>query len=293
MPRYHQLVSFMADVRRANPGFTLKRSSLKSLIALLNDSTSTAMQITMAMQKIPVLKAAKYRDALWYLQVTYPGFHPLNLPIGIHSQGKTNAARYSRTPLTQAYDPSSMPPTRNIPPSAWLNQTVEQWLLTENGSVGVVIIHLSGLQDPMKDLFNGRASVDHMNSVLRIARLKGADLLCLHMKGNPVCPELSDAANAYGDRKTDILISKYHMGGHSADFINFANTHDHVVVIGFDADICVNANLFGANEKSPNGQYIPPLTSLTNVVTSRALLVTTGLIYPIGNRNEYGVINAT
>ena len=85
MPRYDQFVSFMADVRRANSSFTLKTSSLKNLIALLEEPTSTAMQVTMALQQIPVLTAAKYRDALWYLQATYPGFHALNLPIGVQA----------------------------------------------------------------------------------------------------------------------------------------------------------------------------------------------------------------
>ena len=71
----------------------------------------------------------------------------------------------------------------------------------------------------------------------------------------------------------------------------FAAAHNNVVVMGFDANICVNANLFGSRETMPDGSFIPPLTSMTNVVTSRAVLATTGAIYPFHNQGEYGVLN--
>jgi len=154
-----------------------------------------------------------------------------------------------------------------------------------------MLIHLSGFQPPMNDIFNGRRVVGHMNSVLRIGRLCGCDLLCLHMEGNPVCNELEDAANAFEGRKTDLLVHPEHMGGRSMVYRNFAATHNNVVVMGFDANVCVNANLFGSPERMPDGSFIPPLTSMTNVVTSRAVLVTAGQIFPFDNQGEYGVLN--
>jgi hypothetical protein len=61
--------------------------------------------------------------------------------------------------------------------------------------------------------------------------------------------------------------------------------------MGFDANICVNANLFGSPEKMPDDSFVSPLTSMTNVVTSRAVLVTGGQIVPVNNDAEYGVLN--
>ncbi len=88
-------------------------------------------------------------------------------------------------------------------------------------------------------------------------------------RANPVCAELQATANAFEGRKRDLHITPEHMGGCSAIYRNFAANHDHVVVMGFDA----------------------PLTSMTHVVTSRALLAMQGQIFPFDNRGEYGVLN--
>ncbi len=292
MARYQQLVAFTADVRRANPNFErtgLVRSSLRPLINVLNDANGTAIQVQQALQGLAAVKAAKYREAIWYLQATYPGLPAMTIPIG--NLGKTRAARFTQTALPGNYDPSARPPRRNRPPSAWLNLTIEQWLLTTPGTKGILLIHLSAYQAPMDDRFNDRRVVDHINSVLRVGRLCGCDLLCLYMHGGPVCPELADAANAYGTSKTDLCIANYHMGGRSPIYRTFAATHNNVVVMGFDANVCVNANLFGSPERMPDNSFVPPLTSLTNVVTSRAVLVTAGQIFPFDNQQEYGVLN--
>lgn len=293
MPRYHQFVAYMADVKRANSHFErIVKSSLRPLNTLLQNPASTAVQVRNAIQALPAAKTAKYRDALWYLMATYPGFNAINLPVGLHGQGTTNTALYTQTALPLNYDPSTRPPRRNRPPSAWQNMSAEQWLLSTGGTIGILLVHLSGFQNAMNNLFNGRRSVDHMNSVLRIGRLVGADLLCLHMEGNATCPQLSEAAGAYGGNKTDLHITPQHMGGRSQVYRNFAANHNHVLVMGFDANICVNANLFGSPEKMPpNNDFVPPLTSLTNVTSSRALLVSNGVIFPFDNQGEYGVLN--
>jgi len=290
MARYQQLVAFMADIRRANPNFErILRSDLHGLITILKDNNGTAAQVQNALQALGADKIAKYRDAIWYLQATYPGLASFTLPIG--ALGKTEAARFILAALTPNYDPSVLPPRRNRAASAWLGQCVEQWLLTTPGTKGILLIHLSSFQPPMNDVFNGRRVVDHMNSVLRIGRLCGCDLLCLTMEGNAVCPELRDAANAYGLNKTDVHVHPQHMGGRTLEYRTFAANHTNVVVMGFDANICVNANLFGSPERMPDNSFVPPLTSLTNVVTARAVVVTNGVIYPAGNTGEYGVLN--
>jgi|GEM_PF-2462310 len=299
MPRYEQVVAFVAEAKRANPTLgRFKTSSLQALINLLRIDTTSELQVRQALQALPAAKVAKYRDALWYLLATYPAIQVVDLPVGLARQGTSNSARFTRTALPHNYNPAynPVPPNksvRNSPPSAWLNMAPEQWLLSTPGTKGILLIHLSSFQAPMNMVFNGRSGLAHMNSVLRIGRLVDADLLCLHMRDNPVCAQLADAANAFGARKQDLLIPDHHMGGRDAIYTTFAASHTNVLVMGFDANICVNANLFGANEHLPNGHFVPPLTSLTNVVTARTLLVTSGVIYPPNNSAEYGVLHAT
>lgn len=290
MPRYIQIDQFMKYVRLANPTFERRsRSGLRPLIDILNDNTCNLSKVHQALHKLRPGSVAKYCDAIWYLQATYPGLLYMVLPMG--PLGKTNAAQYTKTPLLPNYDPSTRPHRRHKPPSRMLNQTVEQWLLKTPGTIGIMLIHLSDFQGQMNDMFNGRRVVDHMNSVLRIGQLRGCDLLCLFMKGDPVCSQLAATAKAFGGRKMDVRCSQRHMGARRIEYRNFANAHDNVVVMGFDANICVNANLFGAPEKLPDGSFVPPLTSMTNVVTSRAVLVTDGVIFPVNNQGEYGVLN--
>src|SRR5947199_4799762 len=171
MPRYQQLATFMADVRRANPTFeNWVKSDLRPLIGVLEDNNGNAGQVQRALQALSAARVAKYRDAIWFLQATYPGLLPMMLAMG--ALGKTNAARYTRSALPANYDPSTRPPRRNRPLSAWLNQSVEQWLLTAGGTKGILLIHLSTFQRPaMNEGHNGRRVVDHMNSVRRIGHL--------------------------------------------------------------------------------------------------------------------------
>src|SRR5262249_14805116 len=138
MARYEQLVAFMAEVRRANPNFErFVRSDLHALINILKDNNRTAVQVQNALLALAPDKVAKYRDAIWYLQATYPGLAAMTLPMG--DLGKTQAARYTQTLLPQNYDPGARPPRRNCPNSTWLGQCVEQWLLTTPGPKGILL----------------------------------------------------------------------------------------------------------------------------------------------------------
>src|SRR5205807_3113521 len=121
MARYKHLVTFMADVRRANPTFEgWVKSDLRPLIRVLEDNNGNAGQVQLALQALSAAKVAKYRDAIWYLQATYPALAPMTLALG--ALGKTHAARYTRAMLLANYDPGARPPRRNRPASAWLNQ---------------------------------------------------------------------------------------------------------------------------------------------------------------------------
>ncbi|MGH8475527.1 MAG: hypothetical protein ACRER2_07125 [Methylococcales bacterium] len=117
MPQYHRINEFMAHVRRANSTFERwDRSDLRPLIDILNDDTGNFRQVHEALIQLRPVKVAKYRDAIWYLQATYPGLVYTMLPMG--ALGKTNAAQYTRTPLSSNYNPSTRtrPPRRNQPP---------------------------------------------------------------------------------------------------------------------------------------------------------------------------------
>lgn len=290
MAVYDQLPAFMALVKAANPTFERwLPSQLRPVIELLKSPTGAPAQVQAALARITPDRVTKYRDALWFLQATYPGLQRQRLSMtGVL---KSNAAMYSRTLMTAAYAPDARPPVRIRPHSQFMGMPIEQVMLIIGGPVGIVLIHLSTFEKNMSDVIDGRMVVDHMNSVLRIGALCGADLLCLHIAARPVCDELELQAGAFGGRRTNLFVKDGHMGGHDARFRHFAEWHQHVVVMGFDANICVNANLFGAPEHLPDGQFVPPLISMTNVVTSRAVLVTDGAIFPPSGQGEYGVLN--
>jgi hypothetical protein len=101
--------------------------------------------------------------------------------------------------------------------------------------------------------------------------------------------------------RTNVKESTGHMGGKQEVFQKFAKDHQNVVVMGFDATVCVEANMFGAPElrsgvvveqgKKPRSEdFVAPLTTLTNVVTSRAVLVTDATIYSKVDKGQWGCL---
>jgi hypothetical protein len=86
------------------------------------------------------------------------------------------------------------------------------------------------------------------------------------------------------------------MGAADSSFREFVTAKDNCVVMGFDGTICVHANIFGSPEYLPGKEKkpVPPLITLTNVITSRAVLVTSGGLYPKDwSQKEYGVLHGT
>lgn len=80
-----------------------------------------------------------------------------------------------------------------------------------------------------------------------------------------------------------------HEPGHHSGFFNirfgaFLAGHDAVVVMGFDADACVQANMFGTPDRMPDGTLPPAPVNKVSVIASRPLQTTTGTI----NTAEYG-----
>lgn len=176
---------------------------------------------------------------------------------------------------------------RLVTQSTWLNMTVEEFLYTSNERIGIVLIHMGKFQPPMYDLKDGWTVLSHMQSVLRAASLKGNDICVLHLDKNPVCRDLAEDVESFGKKDQEGRIEiretgNAHMGGRQKEFREFIARHNTIVVMGFDANVCVKANLFGTKEYYDDTQNahatVPPILSQANVVTSRALLVGNGVI---------------
>lgn len=291
MPAYARLNDFMQRVRAANAHFErVRNSSLHALIDILKSATGSAAQVENALAALSLQKTLKYKAALYFLQGTYPGLTPNIVQFG--PLGKSNAARFTQTGVPPAYNPGMPALDRVVAPSVFLNRTIEQFILQSPVPPGILLIHLSTWIANMNDVFDGDKVVDHMRSVLRVGVDNGCDLCVLYQNAPVVCQELDPVVNAFLPR-TAVHIHPQHMGARDANFRNFAANHTAVIVMGFDASVCVRANMFGSSETMPGGgaaAWVRPLVTLTDVVTSRAVLVTSGNIAPFHHRGEYGVL---
>ena len=283
MPAYALLQNFMNMVHAANPTFERRvRSSLRPLITILASPTGTAAQVSMAVGALPVDKVNRYLTPLYYLLATYPGL-PMNAPTQLHMGvlGDANAARYPQTPMPGNFNPVG-PPNQRVfvtPASASLGVTLEQFILLNHATTSVLLIHLSSVQAGMERMFNGRSTIEHINSVLQVARLKNCPLCVLTMEGgSDVCPALRAQFNLFPVR-TRVYEPVHHTGLHLPAYINFATARPNLVVMGFDAGVCVFANAFGSSQTmGPGLGYCPPLATLADVIMSRAALVSNGTI---------------
>jgi len=292
MAAYQNIQTFIQRAKNVNPNFErFKQSSLRPLIAVLRDINGSLTQVRAALAALPPVKANKYKEAIYYLLGDYPGLWPFPRSVNFGPLDKLNAAEFSKTDLPQGYNPARPQFDRIVAPSRFLNLTVEQYLISNPGT-GVILIHLSGHDAGMDMVFNGEKCINHIKSVLRVANDNKRDLCILYMEEPPVLAALQDEVAASAN-KTHVLVKEQHMGARHPWFLGFAQRHSHVVVMGFDATICVEANLFGAEEKMEDGSLVPPLATLSNVVTSRAVLVTTGTIFPKINKGQWGCLHAT
>jgi len=303
MPVYPQTAAFLQLVTAVNPTYSRwKTSSLAPLVAILNSPTGTAGQVVAAINQVRqaadatyVNKANKYKNALHFLQRTYP--IPLGQWVALGAQ-RSRAVRYPQTAMPPAFNPFG-PGMYNVvqrlnPGSQWEGgaaQSVEDFVYTAPAPVGAVLIHMDAQQNGMDTLIDGMRVIDHIKSVLRAVQHRGGGACALHI-GNtpPVLAALQADFNGVGIRVVVNEQNHRHMGAIHAAFNNFVTGYATVVVMGFDADVCVRANLFGATEY-PAGAVVgtsalTPITAQADVVTSRAVLVTTGTI----QQAEYGLI---
>ena len=307
MPRYLQTAAFLQMVRAANPTYSrVKTSSLAPLVAILNSPNGTANQVVAAINRIKatadpvyVNKANKYKNALHFLQRTYP------VPLGqwvTLGAARARAARYTQAAMPPAFNPLGPGMYNGVqrlrPANQWEGaaaQSVEDFIYTAPGPVGAVLIHVDGHQNGMDVVVDGMRVIDHMKATLRAVQHRGGGACALHI-GNtpPVLPALQVEFNACVANRVVVNEQGHrHMGGFHAAFNNFVAGYATVVVMGFDADVCVRANLFGTTEHPANAVVgtpaLTPITAQADVVTSRAVLVTMGVI----QQAEYGVLQNT
>jgi len=283
MAAFAHNVGFMKLVRDANPGYgKWKRSSLHELKGLLENINGTPRQVLDAMIKLPTVKILRYINAIHYVLALYPGLSvnaATFLNMGV--LGESNAARYMRTPMPGNFNPTGPQNGRVFvsPPCESLNLTLEQFILSNRRRVGVVLIHLSDDDEVGMDaIFQGRTCLEHMRSVLWVAGLVGCSACALTMiEDRTLCSVLSDEFNQMNGC-VEVCVTDTHMGSVKQNFQNFARQHENLIVLGFDASVCVFANVFGANETMPDGSFRPPLSTMANIVMSRAGLSTGGTI---------------
>lgn len=327
MPAYNN-PGFMQRVRRANPTYArIKSSSLRSLIAVLNDPNGMLGQVRFELNALRNkadgsyrTKFNKYREALCFLQHTYPVPAGVRVPIG--GPNTTEAVHFQQTAMPHNFnawvapDPQAeaaryearvrglAPPPVHVTDRLvsnniqGLGMTVEEYIYNTPGAKGIVLIHLGGFQAPMSNLFDGWSQLVHMQSVLRAANVMNHNICVLHMGNNPpVCGQLTAEINLFGNRVVVHENGHHHMGNRHQAFSDFVANNGTMVVMGFDANVCVRANLFGSEEYyvDPNNvanthATVPPILSQAPVVTSRALLVSAGPIQPVQHQGEYGAL---
>jgi hypothetical protein len=304
MPVYANLTPFLQLVKSVNSKYFKSHSSLSPLVDLLKSANGTATLVAAAITNLTNVadavygsKALKYKAPLHYLQRTYPV--PQGQWVVLGASQRSRAARYSQAPLPpvfNSYGPGMYNnPQRLQPVVQWEGAvvlSVEDFVYTTPGAVGAVLIHVDAIQPGMHLIIDGMSVVDHMKSALKAVCFRNGGVCALHIGATPVvCAELLADYNAFPAPVAVNELGHRHMGSIHAAFNTFVGLYPTIVVMGFDSDICVRANMFGSQEYAANPvvgmSSLPPLTSQADVVTSRALLVTVGTV----NGAEYGVLS--
>ena len=278
------------------------KSSLQPLLAILTKANGTELQVYQAIARLPHDKAQKYRNGLGYLLTTFPGMMVGGITVDdlLKQQIKqTQAVLYRMTPTPPNFNPTAQGTKVLIQPqSRWTDGSIVQYLLANAATTNVLLVHLAGVNSTgMTETFNGCSTRDYLTSAMRVARVTQ-------------CPS---AALTVGPRGHDALFPAMfaefmQLPGHSRHvfhddlahvctnqpaFVNFLQTRPNCVVMGFDGTVCVVANVFGSGERvgGQHSAFKSPVLNFTNVIMSRATLVTSGQLYaqtPTRGLKEYG-----
>jgi hypothetical protein len=308
MPQYPRpmMTTFRNHLRTANPdiekGLAAKvfgKSSLQPLIGLLDSQTTTPLQLYKAIADLPADKAIRYQVGLTYLLQSHPavvttGIRPEDLNVA--RTNKTNAVRYTRTPLPARYRPDG-PQNQRVfvePPSSFTGMTLVQYILANPDTTGIVLIHLATVNPSLQVQFHGRSTLEHITSVVRVARLVGCPVCVLSINAPHLCAPLLAEYDRIPVARRTLVVEPAHVGTNHLAMRNFLTNKTDVVVMGFDASICVFANVFGSQERmgGADSPFKSPMITMANLVMTRATTACVGPISTVASstmgRAEYG-----
>lgn len=301
---------FMALLEAVNP--TIKsglkasifgKSALQPLVALLNDPGCTAEKLCLAVEALPPATVAKYGIPLNYVLANFPRLTLSGIRVeDVRNQPirQAEAAIFRKSPMPPGFHPdnSKGKGVFVIPPSAFLGMSIVKCLLTDPKDTGLLLIHLGHAKsNGLEERFNGRTTLEYMTSVLRVARLVDCPVTVLSMAKDGeehLCPVLlREFMLVDPPRRLVIHEPKLHTATNNPAMVEFLQRQKRLVVMGFDATICVFANVFGSMERMGglDERLRPPLLTFADVIMSRATLACKGLLdakTPSVGRKEYG-----
>lgn len=264
------------------------KSSLQGLVALLKTPGCTPLGIYRAIAELPPASVTKYRDGLSYLLSSFPGLNATGIQLeDLRSQPitQTQAALYARTITPADFNPDNRRGQGVFvkPPSAFMGMSIVRYLLANPADAGLLLIHLGSADSSgLDEQFNGRTSLEYMTSVLRVARVMGCPVTVLSMAKageEHLCPVLlREFMLVPGSRRLVIHEPAFHTATNQLAMVNFVRSRPRLIVMGFDATICVFANVFGSEEKmsAHDPSFRPPLINYADIIMSRATLACSG-----------------
>lgn len=319
MPQYpnHHYAEFVALAQGSGSGLGNKwrlDGCLSALGALLRrDSTGIEVREAIAAlgrtrDSAHISKLRKYRKAIAFLENTFPippGLRQAPIGVGVE------AIRYVRNPtrptatFTNGHlNYGSLQLTQSAA-KVGLDMTVPEYLEANPANTRLVVIHFGSPQGDMNRRWDGATALDHMNAVLNAAAENNVRVCILRdphtgVRGqnvptpvNAVCAGLQNAVGAIP--ATNVWVAdggNFHSAFHDPAYQAWVSAPavTAVVVMGFDADICVRGNVFGIAERAANAvppSVVPALINFVDVVTSRPLL-SGGHAGTIQNMNYWG-----
>jgi hypothetical protein len=304
MPQYpdYSYTEFVALAQGRGSGLGKKGhldGTLKALGALLSRD-STVIEVVAAIAalgRIPdnahISKLWKYRKAIAFLENTFP-IPPARrqAPVGAGVEAiryVQNATRPTATFTNGNLNYGSLQLTKSTA-QIGLDMTVTEYIEANAANTRLVLIHLGGPQADMSCSWDGATALDHMNAVLNAAAKNNMHVCVLRdphkgVRGqnvptpaNAVCAGLQNSVG--GIPGTHIWVADggdLHSAFHDPAYQAWVSTPavNAVIVMGFDADVCVRGNVFGIAELAANAvtpSLVPALLNFTDVVTSRPLL---------------------
>lgn len=271
------------------------KSSLQPLVALLKSPNCEPLGIYRAIAALEPASVTKYQIALAYLLRSFPELSATGIQVDdLKKQPikQTRAALYRMCPTPANFKPDGPQAQRVFvqPRSAFMGGSIIEYLLANPAAASILLIHLGpttnqGALEAYNQRFTGRSTLEYITSVLRVARVIGCPVGTLSMAKagqEPLRPELNTEFRLVpGDRRTLIEEPTLHTATNQPAMLTFLRLRGQLVVMGYDGNICVPANVFGSDERmgGEDRQFRPPLINFADIIMSRATVVTTGQLW--------------